>query len=597
MIPFFSTTSRREFLASLAAGLGLASVDGVGSAADSIRQSSLRIRYRTEPGRVSSLLPPGLAPDDRSEVLIEYSRFESANQDDESAPTGFHTFAVYVAVKHGDRSGWLLLESATDNERWRIRGREFAGLPLKEGDIELERDGAGVHASFGRRGTAVQRIETVLTDSTPSQEAAASRPVFGFDFRLNYDWASSLAGPETPELIEFGSIGATGSPDSSRPAAFQRRCDLDRTVVTSPEATPLDPVAELPVVETLQAAYRESAAPLPQMLAGGARAEPKVIQTVESAGFEPWCVLRYDRPVDRNRVWMPDGWRRTASAFRLSDAELEKWRARNEVIIDPVDIIDLQFMVGREMHAELVPPPCRGGIRPIMRLMALRVDSSEISPEPFDELWLFASCLVEDHWAWYPLAHCAGPGGDVISGRETFGYPSKMGDVSTVLRPDGFELAAQRLGRPFVSASGATSGFSTGTSLDEMTVVSLRAASFRGGPPTKGLLIEQPWYFHGRKLRAVRESLEIALPGPDAEATVRDPWFELNPATLLAAATFEGGGMQRGPGRVVGEVADVGPYYLERCDGALPNNALDSPPEPSSFRPRRAGGDTSSKTS
>jgi hypothetical protein len=132
-----------------------------------------------------------------------------------------------------------------------------------------------------------------------------------------------------------------------------------------------------------------------------------------------------------------------------------------------------------------------------------------------------------------------------------------------------------------------------------MSVVSLRAESFRGGPPTKGLLIEQPWYFHGRKLRAVRETLEVLLPEPDAEAgsTVRDPWFELNPVTPLSAATFEGGGMQRGPGRVVGEVADVGLYYLERCDGALPNSALGSPPEPSSFRPRRVGGDSSSKTS
>jgi hypothetical protein len=296
---------------------------------------------------------------------------------------------------------------------------------------------------------------------------------------------------------------------------------------------------------------------------------------------------------------MPDGWRTKSSAFRLSNAEVGKWRSRKEVIIDPVDIIDIQFMAGRELHAELVPPPCRGGIRPILRLMALRVDASEITPEPFDELWLFASCLVENKWAWYSLAHIAGPGGDVIFGRETFGYPSKMGDVSTVLRPDGFDLAAQRMGRQFISTSGSTSGFSTGTSLDEMTVVSLRAESFGDGPPTKGLLIEQPWYFHGRKLRAVRETLEIALPEPGADGrpAVRDPWFELNPLTPLAAATFEGGGMQRGLGRVVGEVDDVGPYYVERCDGALPSSALDAPPEPATFRPRRAGSDSTSKTS
>lgn len=544
-------------------------------------------------------MPPGLAAGDRSEVLIEYACCKPADQQDEPAGRKFHTFAAYAAVEHEERSGWLLLAAATDNERWRIRGREFAGLPLKDGEIELERDGAGVRASFGRRGAAVQRIETALTDSTPPQVGAARSPVFSFDCRLNYHWTSSLAGPQAPELIEFGSMGVTSSPASSGPPAFQCLCDLERTVVKWPEATPLDPLAELPVVEILEAAYRESAEPLPDLVTGVRPAEPKILKKVEAAKFEPWCVLRYDRPVDRNQVWMPEGWRTKTSAFRLSDAEVGKWRARKEVIVDPVDIIDLQFTAGRELHAELVPPPCRGGIRPILRLMALRVDSSEISPEPFDELWLFASCLVENHWAWYSLAHIAGPGGDVIFGRETFGYPSKMGDVSTVLRPDGFDLAGQRLGRQFVSASGSTSGFSTGTSLDEMTVVSLRAQSFRGGPPTKGWLIEQPWYFHGRKLRAVRETLEIALPEPDAEAgaTVRDPWFELNPATPLAAATFEGGGMQRGSGRVVGEVEDAGPYYLERCDGALPNTALDSPPEPSTFRPRRGGSDSPSRTS
>jgi hypothetical protein len=488
---------------------------------------------------------------------------------------------------------------ATDNERWRIWGREFAGLPLKEGEIELERGGAGITATFARRGTAIQRIETALIDSSPAPRPADGLPLFCFDYRLSFDWNAALIGPGAPRLIELGSIAGPGGPDSGGAPSFQRRCDSERTAIDWPEATPLDPFAELPALEIVEAVYQETASPFPQLLSAATTAEPKSLATAGAASFEPWAVLRYDRPVDRNRVWMPEGWRKTSSAFRLSNAETQRWRARKEVILDPVDIIDMQFLIGRELHAELVPPPCRGGIRPILRLMALRVDSSEISPEPFDELWLFASCLVENKWAWYSLAHIAGPGGDVIFGRETFGYPSKMGEVSTALRPDGFELAGQRLGRQFVSASGSTSGFSTGTSLDEMTVVSLRAESFRGGPPTKGLLIEQPWYFHGRKLRAVRETLQAALPdpGPELRAAARDPWFELNPATPLAAATFEGGGMQRGLGRVVGEISGVGPYYLERCDGALPGQPLDSPPEPATFRPRRPEGDPTSKTS
>ena len=215
---------------------------------------------------------------------------------------------------------------------------------------------------------------------------------------------------------------------------------MERTKVRWPEASPLDPVAELPVIELLEAVYEEAGGTAPSFLAVVRDAGPKIAETANATKIEPWSVLRYDRPVDRNRVWMPEGWRNSASAFRLSEAEVERFRGRKEVIIDPVDVIDVQFMVGRELHAELVPPPCRGGIRPILRLMALRVDSSEISIEPFDELWLFASCLVENHWAWYALTHVAGPGGDVIFGRETFGYPSRMGDVSAVLRPDGFDL-------------------------------------------------------------------------------------------------------------------------------------------------------------
>ena len=577
----------------------MATLPQAGTSAGPARHSSLRLRYRTDPGSIARLMPPGLAPDGRSEVLLEYARFEPSDQQDEPELENFHTFAAYVSVKRGERPGWLLLGAATDHARWRIRGREFEGLPLKDGDIELQRDGAAAKASFGRRGAAVQQIETVLTDSSPARGAADPLPAFFFDYRLHYDWNLSLIDPVTPQLVEFGSIDIAGSPESGGAGAFRRVCDLERTVVKLPEATPLDPLAELPVIEILEAAYQEAANPLPALLTGGSEAKSGMAESVEAADLERWCVLRYDRPIERNRAWMPDGWRKTSSAFRLSDAEVEQWRGRKEVIVDPVDIIDIQLMAGRELHAELVPPPCRGGIRPILRLMALRVDSSEISPEPFDELWLFASCLVENRWAWYSLAHIAGPGGDVIFGRETFGYPSKPGDVSTVLRPDGFDLAAQRLRRKFVSVTGSTSGFSMGTSLDEMTVVSLRAGSFRDGGPVKGLLIEQPWYFHGRKLRGVRETLDIALPvvSGDERPAVRDPWFELNPLTPLAAATFEAGGMQRGPGRVVGEVEDVSPYYLERCDGALPNAALDSPPEPSSFRPRRAGSDTSSKTS
>ena len=38
-------------------------------------------------------------------------------------------------------------------------------------------------------------------------------------------------------------------------------------------------------------------------------------------------------------------------------------------------------------------------------------------------------CLRQGREAWYALAHLVGPEGDVVFGRETFGYPSRSAAI------------------------------------------------------------------------------------------------------------------------------------------------------------------------
>jgi hypothetical protein len=204
---------------------------------------------------------------------------------------------------------------------------------------------------------------------------------------------------------------------------------------------------------------------------------------------------------------------------------------------------------------------------------------------PFSEVWLLAYGLLQDRPVWLALSHIVTAGGDLTFGRETFGYPSKHGEVDISTTPIDFSVLGQRKGRDFLYAEGAFQGFSTGTSLSQLDVVCLRAGPFHNGDP-RGEFVAQHWYFQGQQSHVERQSLVVEFPDKEAPGGIGrpDPWFEFNPFRVISVSVMRQGGMQRMPAEIVGEAGGIAAYYRERCDGVLAGQDPVADLLPPSFR-------------
>jgi hypothetical protein len=302
-----------------------------------------------------------------------------------------------------------------------------------------------------------------------------------------------------------------------------------------------------------------------------------------------------------NKPWQPQGWREDATAFKLSAAEMDSLRARRELRVAPFDLIDLRLAADAAAVNAALPPICREGARGSLRILALRVESSDCSAQAFYEAWLLAYGGIASQRGWYALSHIVGDGGDLVFGREVFGYPSRQGEIELGVMPEEFFVEVRRGGRSMFSAEGSIRGASTGTSLSLLNVFTLQAGPFGPAAPSRpAQILAQTWHFQGNHLFVEPEALKLDLPQPDdAETAGTDTWFEFQPIRLVSAAVLVSGSMQRGPARSLAELRDFEPYYRERCDGVLPGEPSGkqvpptfliqpAPPSQSAWRPIEA---------
>jgi len=405
---------------------------------------------------------------------------------------------------------------------------------------------------------------------------------FVYHYRPNPDWPNGLLGGENAELWKVAGNDRGYAAESPRASAPQV-CDISQTRFEWGRPSVSDPYSEFPVREFVGASYRELTSP--DAASWRERAEsPKTVflQAVPKEAFQAWSLLNYDRPQkdrsnkDRSKSGRPKGAAvqssRAVSPVKLTRQELSRYRSGKELALHSVNMVDFQIAVKATTHAAVLPPPCEPGSRPILRVLALRVETSDLSVRPFHEAWLFAYCRVGGRPLWYALSHIVSEDGDVLHGRETFGYPSLHGNIDAMVTTEGFSLSASRQGREFVRGEGSVRGFSTGTSLAKIDIVGLRAGPFQEGEAPRGELVAQTWFFQGRRLYGDPKIAKLEFPARKAPGGIGrpSPWFEFTPFHLMSAAGVEDVGMQRGPGRIVAQVTDFTPYYRERCDGLLP---------------------------
>ena len=501
----------------------------------------LLVHYRTDAASLARLVPPGLKAAKEPLVEVRFDWFAPATPD-LLAPKPYGVAQISVAVEREGQPGWMPIGVYASNDRARLVAREGQGLPAEDAQIDFKTSGDAVEARIGRRGETLLSVEAALGEAA---NTPADAPTFVLVFTLEPDWRQGV--------VQDGSAGLWRIPE--REAASAQAAEA---TVELPYASAGDPLSELPVSEVIGAWLTQPSAPQ----------APEKIADLDAAALAAWAPLRFDRPVERERFWMPAGWRTESTAYRLSEDEMVRYQQRKEILFDPLEVVEIDAMISSEAHEAMVPPFCRTAGRPMIKILGLRVGAGALSPVPYSEAWLFAFTITANRMAWYAVSHIVGEGGDLTFGRDVLGYPSKSGEVDIVTTPIDFSLSLKRMGREVCFADGTFHGFSTGTSLAQLPMAGLRAR-----PGGKGAeLVYQMWTFQGRRNRIDPAGFQMGFPNGAAPGLELkpDPWYEMGAAQPALLSVMENAVMQRAPAEVVGEAPGFEEFYRERCDGVLP---------------------------
>ena len=571
-----TSPNRRAFLQAGLAGLVSVAIPrafGEGP----IRLQRLRARFETDPDRIAHILPVPLSSVGGPDVWLEYVR---AVPEERSLiePGPFAGAALRVEVEHDGERGWFEPLHWSRHEWGRLLAREYLGLAVKEADVLLETGRSQVRASVRRHGMLLHQLEASRTDEAADLAGVpADLPTFVYDYRLDADWRRGLLGSSEVGLLRIPADKQGAPPQQAKQESASHQCDATSAVFKFPTASAADPVIELPVKRVVSIQFEES----PVAPVGGPQ-RPVAVATVPAKDFAPSSFARYDRPVSNRQTWKPTGWHETATAWKLSRNETSAYAARKELRLGPLDMVDIRLASRTGRRPNILPPPCVGAMQQVLRILALRVEASDLSPVPFSEAWLLAYCVVGRARGWYALSHIVGEGGDLTFGREVFGYPSKRGRVDVITTLQDFVVEGRRLGRQCCLGQGAVRGMATGVSLSRLDVIGLRPRSLlsNAGPAD---LISQRWHYQGRFYHVDRPSLTVTLPEQPANGLpfASDPWHELGPFETSSASVIVDATMQRGPGQVLAQAPDFLPFYAERCDGVIPGTEA----SPSTSRP------------
>ena len=510
-----SVIGRRGFLALCSATSGL----GIKGRAITGTPEGLHLEYEVS---VPPPLPPPLALDRPARAVIELSG---------AGASAICVLSLRVVL--ADERFLLPLGVWTGAGHSFWRAREGFGLPAFRGTVAREGDAWEV-STANRVLYAARKV--------PSQGESASRrmtePWLVVRFPLAADWTR---GPLDEGPVQLQSLRFEPAPQA-RPleaAEVSAHGDLDRWF---PRLRLAGPVAAASV---------------------GDRGSPakRFERDLDRVAAEPFAFRAYKG----GSFGLPED-----TSF-ASDREIDAFRNRKEVRLSGLVIVSVDCVASADLIERVLPPPCEPSTSPMLRVTAIR----GLEDPRLDEAWLLAECSLEGARAWYAISHLRSSVDGSAYGREVFGYPTQEGSVGVQLGGNRFAVHVGRKGRGLFQAWGSYGGFSTGTTLDRMTVAALRLGPGSDTDSRAGQVIVQPWYFQGLRRPVVSGSLDAMFPAGKS-GSGRDTWNTVGPVHAYWAKAMDGAGMQRRPGRVVAEVADVGPYYRDRCGGRLPWEAAAS---------------------
>ena len=432
--------------------------------------------------------------------------------------------ALRVVLK--DEPGLLPLALWTPDSHAYWRAREAWRLPAFRGEVSLDGDRWALSVA-GRQ----------LFSVTPGPrlgEAPEARPGLSwitYRSTLVPDWTQGPFGKDRPEIWRLRFQTATQATDHD-PARCTTGGELDGWLSRLGAIGPV-------------AAVSCGSAPEP---------EEEFVRAIEAAELEPFAFRGY-RAGTLGLV--------PPAGLLASAEQLEAYRRREEVYQSGLLIVAIDSFAGQAEAQALLPPPCDMLPNPSIRVFAIR----GLTNPRLDEAWLLVECVLAGERVWYAASHLRADLEGAAFGREVFGYPTVSGSVSAVVGGNRFAASVSRGGRSLYQGAGIYGGFSTGTSMGGMAVATLRVRPRSSERLPGGELVVQPWYYQGLLKPSHPASLSVEFPSADGNPGL---WSGIGSVRPYKATVYDGAAMQRRPGSVVSEVADVGPFYRQRCEGRLP---------------------------
>jgi acetoacetate decarboxylase len=544
---------------------------------------SVVARYLTDPERIARMLPPPLEPASSPEVLMDW--FVAVPPVEAERRTVMHpgfTYGeadVFVACSFEGKDRMLEVELDLHQDWGRSSGRDNIALQKKDGRVTLDFAGDRARATLTRQGRVLAGIETVLTDRVAHPRVWLREIGWGwlhYVYRLHADWRTGLIEDEFVELWTRGAAKGglpTEIPDAER---LPRAGDPSQTTLYC-EPWPSNPYCEFPVREWIGVSgyvlggYPTHVRGL--VVRGEERQTVQLpsarLARVPAADFEPWALSMkaYDRPISRGKTWVPSGWPEQTTALKVAPEEIERYRARKALEVELTELVDIQYEIDPAVQRAALPPALEPGDPPLSRILALDVGVSDLSTRPFTELWLMVGCEIDTGPAWYALAHIVGWDGDVCYGRETFGYPSKLGEPEITTDAIQIDVRGRRLYRDFFRGVVPLSLDPPQPRADRFEVVGIHVHPWQRSP--RADLVSQPWTVEMEAARCADPAWVTLLfpeePGP-GKIGLTDPWFELKPTRVVSAKAGRAA-MRRFPCRTVGDLPDFIHWWIERLDG------------------------------
>lgn len=225
-----------------------------------IWSQAVTVVFETDPEVIAQVLPQPLVPS----VPTARLRFAVVDMGNGLRPFGAGWFGV--RARHGSREGEYALFMPMSTEQAVVGGREVFGEPKKLGDVRIERQGDRVHAWIDRLGYRVAEVQGTL--GAAREAGTVDKTDFYFKFQPSPDGKGF---DDDPRLV------------------YCHKHEIERDVraidgTVTINDSPLDPIADFPVLRVLTLEYGELAS----------RQHGEIVERVPSEWLLPFQHQRYD---------------------------------------------------------------------------------------------------------------------------------------------------------------------------------------------------------------------------------------------------------------------------------------------------------------